>query len=584
MRMRTLRGQLMVRFILISLVPAIVIGAFSIWSISYLGLQELVSNEARNLVNITKQLDNELINLRETGIRVAHDDIVRKYLHENIDGNSDADKREVSYIMRGRLMNLLDENKIHSVYVYSMDGTTYTSQPTPVLCWEDLMELDWFGNGVASMKNYFYGEPIRINNTLVLPYVRRIMSKDNNTLLGYCVSNYYESILNNFCMSYGKICVFSDSGTIISYTDRSNIGNNFYDLFSVDSAKGSIDVYLNKNNEHAVINRSSLNRLWVAMIFTYNTSAIINRMVVLSMIVWLLSIIAIIIISNAISIRFVRPLNKIRIRIDALQLGKSTEKMHPRTHDEIGMLMDSINNMTQRLQDSLNEIQRINEMRRKAEYRAIEMQINPHFLYNTLALINYLVDAGENEKVKGMANALSTMFRISVNRGKEMVRVSEELQHLRCYMEILSERHQSEFRYILDVDPDIMEYYTIKIILQPIVENSIQHGIRDNMIMDGIIRITGERVADKIVFEIADNGDISQKCIDDLNVALSSDNTPLNVGIGMRNVNDRIRIFFGDQYGLSYYKHDILTVAHIEIPILTHDIQTESINKAITDK
>lgn len=227
--------------------------------------------------------------------------------------------------------------------------------------------------------------------------------------------------------------------------------------------------------------------------------------------------------------------------------------------------------MSQRLKESLEKIKQVNEMRRRAEYHAIQLQINPHFLYNTLSLINYLVDAGEGEKVKQVSASLSTLFRISVNRGRELVRISEEIQHLRCYMEIISIRYRDEFSYILDIDPGILEYYTIKILLQPIVENSVQHGIRENMVMNGSVRVTGIEQNGRVIFEIWDNGDLPQSRISELNAALEQEDVQPGFGIGMHNVQNRIRMFFKGNFGLSYYKKGVYTVAHIEIPILREE-------------
>jgi len=151
------------------------------------------------------------------------------------------------------------------------------------------------------------------------------------------------------------------------------------------------------------------------------------------------------------------------------------------------------------------------------------------------------------------------------------VRIAEEISHLRCYMDILSVRHQGEFKYVLDVDPAILEYYTIKIILQPLVENAIQHGIRDNMIADGFIRVTAHAENGRVIFEIMDNGDIPASRIEEMNAALRDYGSAQNFGIGMRNVDSRIRMFFKGDYGLSYQKRGEFTVAHIEIPVLEED-------------
>jgi len=572
----SLRRQLMLRFMAISLIPVVVVGVFSLWSTSYFGLQEKVATETADVHTVIALLNTELMYVREAGIKTQYIELVQQVLErERTDAGFQPDENE-RHRMRAELMATLSENKVHSIYVYGMRGNVYTSQPTVLLGYEKISAYDWYREGVASGRNYFWGEPVRLNSVWVLPYVRRITDPTNRILLGYSVTNLYESILTSSYISHGDVYVLSDDGTILSASDKSEIGQNFYEANGIsgallDGRTGYANVRGKGPRTYAVFSRNTFANPSLAKLFVYNNSQIIDNMLIMTGVTSASCIVVCAFLSAYLSKRFVRPLRKIRETVDRMRLGELSAPMHPRTDDEIGMLMDSFNNMSARLQASLEEIQRINEMRRRAEYRAIELQINPHFLYNTLSLIIYLADAGEADKVKQVSSALSTLFRISVNRGRELVRIAEEISHLRCYMDILSVRHQGEFKYVLDVDPAILEYYTIKIILQPLVENAIQHGIRDNMIADGFIRVTAHAENGRVIFEIMDNGDIPASRIEEMNAALRDYGSAQNFGIGMRNVDSRIRMFFKGDYGLSYLKRGEFTVARIEIPVLEED-------------
>jgi len=139
---------------------------------------------------------------------------------------------------------------------------------------------------------------------------------------------------------------------------------------------------------------------------------------------------------------------------------------------------------------------------------------------------------------------------------------------VRCYLDIQMLRHKDEFTYQIDVDPDILNCYTIKIILQPLVENSLYHGIRENGIKKGLIRVVGKRKGDNIELLVIDNGNTPQEVIDRMNMVLQNPASKEDDGIGMLNVHNRIRYFYQNGYGLRYEKKDDLTIARIELPVV----------------
>lgn len=572
----SLRAQLMLRFVVIMLISIIIVSGFSMICISYFGLQEKRSTETADLNLLTNVINAELMYAREAGISVAFNSFVQDCLKRSGIREEYKENDDIIYKMRAELISLFNPSKIHSVYVYGINDDCYTSQPTVLLDKGVIDSYEWFQDGVSSGENSFWGGPIFINNTWLVAYVRKIIDSDNRIVLGYAIVNFYESVLNRNFLTHGNIYLILENGTIISCDERGKINTNYYDMIGMTLSnerisKKKYDFFSSHGGKHYLIYHNTYNYPSLAKVFTYNPSELIIRMLIFTTIVAAFCMVVCTLLSADQARRFIRPLRKMRERMDAMQPGVPSEQMHPRTNDEIGMLMDSFNNLSSRLTSSLEEIQRINEMRRKAEYRAIELQINPHFLYNTLSLIIYLADAQEIEKVKGVAAALSKLFRISVNHGKELVRILDEVNHLRCYMDILSIRHQGEFNYLIDVDPDIMEYYTIKIILQPLVENAIQHGIRDNLIKNGLIRVSIFKHNDRIIFEVEDNGSTPQETIDKMNEAIMTGDNKNSFGIGMRNVHNRVHMFFHDDYGLKYYKQGEHTIAHIEIPILKED-------------
>ena len=212
---------------------------------------------------------------------------------------------------------------------------------------------------------------------------------------------------------------------------------------------------------------------------------------------------------------------------------------------EIGELSHSFGHMVVQIQQLMEKVREEEITLRKAELRALQAQINPHFLYNTLDAIGWLCEEERTQDAVEMVNALAKLFRISICKGHEMITVEKELEHARSYLKIEKFRYK-QFTYSFDVDEDCLNYYCNKITLQPIIENAIYHGL-DRMVDEGEIRITVHSRGDNLVFTVEDNGiGMTKEQCREILEGSAGDKT----GIGIRNVNNRIKIYFGEQYGI----------------------------------
>ena len=208
---------------------------------------------------------------------------------------------------------------------------------------------------------------------------------------------------------------------------------------------------------------------------------------------------------------------------------------------------------------------------RKTELRALQAQINPHFLYNTLDSILWMCEQGNNEDAVKMVSALAKLFRISISKGRELITVREELQHAQSYLVIQSFRYKNQFSYTFDVDENLNEYLCNKITIQPLIENAIYHGI-DRMVDEGCITVTVKQWEDDpedICITVRDNGVgmTEEQC----RKILQKDRSDSG-GIGVKNVNDRLKITFGEKYGLSIESElDVGTCVTVRIPKLKEE-------------
>ena len=238
----------------------------------------------------------------------------------------------------------------------------------------------------------------------------------------------------------------------------------------------------------------------------------------------------------------------------------------PQAVTELQALSDSFSHMSRRIEELMEKVRREEKVLRKTELRALQAQINPHFLYNTLDSIQWMCEQGKTEDASKMVGALARLFRISISRGHELITIKDELQHAKSYLLIQSYRYRNQFSYRFEVDETLLCYLCNKITIQPLIENAIYHGI-DRMVDEGEIVITVKKAqdaAEDILITVSDNGVgmTEEQCAKILSKERSDSG-----GIGVKNVNDRLKIYFGERYGLSIHSvPDEGTTVTVRIP------------------
>ena len=230
---------------------------------------------------------------------------------------------------------------------------------------------------------------------------------------------------------------------------------------------------------------------------------------------------------------------------------------------EVQELSDSFGHMVLRIQQLMTTVREEEVNLRKTELKALQAQINPHFLYNTLDSIAWMCEQGRNADAVKMVHALARLFRISISKGHELIPIAKEIEHAESYLQIQKYRYKNQFTYTFDVDPDCLGYYCNKITLQPIIENAINHGL-DLLVDEGHIDVQVYQQDGDIIFCVQDNGvGMSQEQIQSIMEQGSGDRT----GIGITNVNDRLKIYFGRHYGLHITSEpDVGTRVEIRMP------------------
>lgn len=245
-------------------------------------------------------------------------------------------------------------------------------------------------------------------------------------------------------------------------------------------------------------------------------------------------------------------INRIQLLAESMQ-DIDRDRMEPTQggteRDEIGILFRSYNNMLIRMEGLMEQERQNGIALKKQELNALQAQINPHFLYNTLDLINWeAMDAGA-PKISRIVQELARFYKLSLNKGKYVVTLEDELAHVRSYVTIQNFRFEDRIRLIVDVDDALMDFKILKIVLQPIVENSILHGILNKKEREGTIRIRAFAEGDDLVLIVEDDGiGMTRQHIED--VFVNRENR--KHGYGIRNIHQRLQLHYGEEYGLSY--------------------------------
>lgn len=234
---------------------------------------------------------------------------------------------------------------------------------------------------------------------------------------------------------------------------------------------------------------------------------------------------------------------------------------------EIEALTQSFGHMVVRIQELMNKVRQEEITLRKTELKALQAQINPHFLYNTLDAIGWMCEEERSREAVEMVNALAKLFRISISKGHELIPIGKEVEHATSYLKIEQVRFK-KFTYTWDIDERCLSYYCNKITLQPIIENAIYHGL-GTMVDDGAIRIGIRQEGGDILFTVEDNGIgmSREQCYGILHKEAGD-----SAGIGIKNVDDRIKIYFGEKYGITIESElDEGTCVTIRMPKVTEE-------------
>lgn len=533
--------------------------------------------EEENLVNMEAYLNSYLEEVDSIAKNVNYNYYLQDYLETVIKEEDDyvdsgIGKNMRSYEMSSQAFSdtLLSRADISSIMIFGkkkmlLNRSMYTYQKVAL----DYSKLDWYAKAVAKPQDAIITGPNRHSffdtDDEVISLSREVQSYENGTFRGVILINLNMNKITEICNSFQEkqenfICIINDKGELV-YEQQ-----NGRERFAFDEKENRQELNtalgktkescfrLNYRGEKYLVTRTDMKTTgWTLVSMVPYKSVMAETMAISGVMILAVAITLIVtlLLLNWILTGVVKPLKKLEKYMVQVNPDNMDQRMEILTDDEIGHLSMKFNQMMDRIRNLKEQVIEEQEDKRKYELQALQAQINPHFLYNTLDSIIWMAETNDSNIV-AMTEALAKLFRISLNKGNEEISLERELEHVKNYLIIQSMRYADKFTYEISAEPGVERCRTIKLILQPIVENCIYHGIKKKR-GTGKITIRAYRREQNLIIEVSDDGcgmpeEICRKILSD---EIESENIS-GSGIGVKNVNERIQLRFGKKYGLSY--------------------------------
>lgn len=412
---------------------------------------------------------------------------------------------------------------------------------------------------------------------MVTLYHRIASKKEKEEELGICSisvsAKYFQDIMKNANItSEGLVYLMSENGRMITSSNSSILQkmqkkgillNYGAELFMEKRKEGQKEYYITRQN----VDGASWQMILIIPENEYEDQ---YRFLWLSAALMLGSMIAVIVLmSYLLSGYYVGRLKKLNVEMTGLESGNLNANLPITTEeDEIEEIYHNFNGMVQEVQRLMQEHYQLGKEVKMAEVRALQAQINPHFLYNTLDLINWIsMDYGA-EEIGTLTWNLARFYRLSLNHGKSLISIGEEVEHVEVYVNIENYHFDNTISLEVDVPEELKSYACLNIILQPFVENAIVHGIAEKPDIESCeIRICARREEQDIVFSVQDDGPGVD--VKEMQKETQQDIRTAQHGYGVRNINFRLKLCFGEKYGVTYLESEKGTHVEIKIPVMT---------------
>ncbi|WP_419955307.1 sensor histidine kinase [Neobacillus niacini] len=557
--------KLIIAFISFVLIPIIILGVVS-YKISSTTLQKNISEQ---MIQTLKAVDRNLLaavsEVNSFSDYVVSSTVIQNYLNtQNTSSIYEfySDQQEIAGKMYGN-------SQIENLVLYTNGGNviTYTDDRVTSL---DTLRSSLFLDKVLQQKGRpvwltpYENQNLFFSQDYILTQSRVV--KDLNTLdnLGYLILqvklDLFDPIFKDIYGGPSHELIVNKAGTVLYSLNRNFIGKTLdiqrFSEFPTNKSgyftdewdgEKSLITYMpssfetGSNSQLILVSIKPLKTIASEIVTIRNIMLVVVGFTVLTAGLFNLLYLK----------RISRFIHELLIRMKQVESGRLSKRMGRFKFQELQNISQGFNNMIEKLQQLMRDIEIEQERKREAQFRVLQQQINPHFLYNTLESINALAALNGQREISKMTINLGKLLRISINGGYE-VNVKDEIRHVISYLEIQKIRFNNRFSFEVDVEEELNHYPVLKLILQPLVENVLNHAFSNTDDEEGLIKIKGTVSNGHGEFWIEDNGKgFDEQVLMELNQwKLKNHHTQTSNGHGVRNVDERIRLFYGEKYGL----------------------------------
>ena len=552
---RGMQFMMSVTFTAVAIVGMVFIGFFLVQSYGK-ATEEIVLDNSQQLLN---QVEINLTTYLRNMMRISD------AMYYNVIKNMDLNESDMSQELN--LLYEVNKDNLVSLACFTEDGELIGAAPVGTVKSDvNVTEQSWFTSARDKMENLHFSQ-LHVQNIFensnnryywVVSLSRGVELSSNGKVSGgiFLVDMDFSGIQQLFAkvnsQEMGYVYLINSDGEIIYHPRQNLIFTNMIQENNLAASQYDDGVYReNFNGEERIVVAKTVGYTgWKIISVTpkKNFYQNYNRTRVMAMMIIILAILVLIFVNQFVAIRVSLPLKRLEDSLQGIGVENESE-IYIGGPPEIQHLGETIRSMVVQLRKLTDDIVREQQEKQKSELDALQSQINPHFLYNTLDSIMWMVEAEQYEDAISMVQALGRLFRISLSKGKNIITIGEELQHAKSYLSIQKYRYKNKFTSYFDVEEGIEKYKTIKLIIQPLVENAIYYGM-EYMDGEGEIRIHAYTAGEDLFIDVEDNGpgmteeQVSHLLTDDTR------RRSRGSGIGIRNVHQRIQLYFGVEYGL----------------------------------
>lgn len=469
------------------------------------------------------------------------------------------------------------ENDIYCVSVYDMQGNVLSNgNNTDENIKDGLTDLSFDKSVYSNLKDGYAISQPHVNTLYQnkYPWVVTIAKKEYSNLFSQQVFVAIDFKFSSIAKYIDKVSIgqrgycyiVNSKGQIIYHPQQQMLFSGLKEENTFEISELSDGIHRKKDNIYNISSLDSCNWKIVGVSFNDEITQAVKSQVAVGLIFALLfSAFMSAVIYFLLSRTVTRPVRRLVASMQKFEKQAETfeYKADMSNVAEFQTLSTSFEHMVLMIQSLVEKVHNEEIVLRKTELKALQAQINPHFLYNTLDSIQWMCEQDNSKDAVKMVGALAKLFRISISHGNEFIAISDELKHAESYLIIQSYRYKNQFTYSFDVDKSVLDCMCNKITIQPFIENAIYHGL-DRMVDEGEIKIIVERRGKDIAIIVKDNGlgMTEEQCKAVLQKGRSD-----SKGIGVKNVDDRLKIYFGEEYGITIDSElDVGTTVTIKIP------------------